>query len=279
MLKSSFPVRVLREYRWLHSLALGGDLRAAHAATPTGSPFIVHACEGTDDLARNELWELDQLGLLDVNTVLVHGLAIDGEGADRIRDRGASLIVCPSSNSILFGKVPDMSLPHAIEKVALGNDSPLTATGDLLDEIRFALRHCDLSPQAAYRMVTTAPAAILHLRNSEGSIKKSGAADLIAVRDTGQNTIERLWNLSARDVEFVMIAGRVQLVSEALLERLPLTMTRGLEPLCIGGTIRWLRAPVRALLQKAEEVLGKGEVRLGSRAICIPVGEESQHAF
>lgn len=276
MLAHDFPVKVIQEYGWAHSLALGGDLQRAREATPYGCAFIVHACEGIDELARNELWALDQLGLLDAGTVLVHGLSIDREGIGLMRDRGTSLIVCPSSNNTLFGKLPDMSVLSAIENVALGNDSPLTAEGDLLDEIQFALRCCSLSPQAAYRMVTTVPAAILRLKNDEGCIKKTGVADLIAVRDTGHNPAERLWNLSMRDIEFVMIAGRVQLVSQAILERLPLHTKHGLEPLCVDGTIRWLRAPVSALLQKTEEVLGKGEVRLGGRTICIPPCAESK---
>jgi cytosine/adenosine deaminase-related metal-dependent hydrolase len=276
--RTDFPVRVVQKYGWAHSLALGGDLREARAATPKGCPFIVHACEGVDELAGEELWGLDRLGLLDADAVLVHGLAIDQKGVALMRDRRASLIVCPSSNRFLFEKAPDMSLLSKVENVALGNDSPLTAEGDLLDEIRFAMRFCKFSPQMAYRMVTTAPAAILRLYDTEGSIKESGVADLIAVRDTGHDAKDRLRTLSMNDIEFVMIGGRVQLASEAILEQLPLSAKQNLESLSIDGTIRWLRAPVKTLLQKAEQILGKGEVRLGSRAICLSDYVEAAHA-
>jgi cytosine/adenosine deaminase-related metal-dependent hydrolase len=279
MLREEFPVRVIQKYGWAHSLSLGGDIKTAHAATPKGCAFIIHACEGIDEQARDELRIIDELGLLDADTVLVHGLAIDHEGIALMRARGASLIVCPSSNSTLFQKLPDGSLLNAMHNVALGNDSPLTAEGDLLDEVQFALRHCSLSLQTVFRMVTIAPAAMFRLKDNEGSITESGVADLIAVRDTGQTPAEKLRNLSIRDIEFVMVAGRVQLVSEAILARLPLHIKRGLEPLCIDGTIRWLRAPVCALLQKAEEVLGRGKVRLGSRVISIPPCAESKYAF
>ncbi len=276
--REDFPVRVVRKYGWGHSLALGGDLPHARAAAPEGGPFIVHACEGVDELAREELRGLDRLRLLDSGTVLVHGLAIDYEGVSLICERRASLIICPSSNEFLFCKLPDLSLLSRIENVALGSDSPLTAEGDLLDEIRFAIRSSGISPSDAYHMVTKAPAAILRLRDSEGSISESGFADLIAVRDTGQDPAETLQALSANDVEFVMIRGRVQLASDAILERLPPSETQGLEPISINGSIRWLRAPVKALLQKTEEVLGHGEVRLGSRKILIPAGVEAEHA-
>jgi cytosine/adenosine deaminase-related metal-dependent hydrolase len=275
--REDFPVRVVQEYGWGHSLALGGDLRQAHAATPAGRPFIVHACEGVDAQVRQELWGLDRLGVLDNSTVLVHGLAIDRDGVALMRDRKASLIVCPSSNNFLFKQLPDISLFSKIEKIALGSDSPLTAEGDLLDEIRFAIRFCGISATAAHHMVTTASAAILRLGNAEGSIRESGMADLIAIRDTGQHSADRLQTLSMNDVQLVMIGGRVQLAAEAMLERLPSAVQRGLEPLSIDGSIRWLRAPVKALLQKTEEVLGSGEVRLGHRKLLIPAGMVAEY--
>lgn len=265
--REDFPIRVVKEYGWGHSLALGGDLRAARSATPEGRAFIVHACEGVDEEAREELWGLDRLELLDASAVLVHGLAMDHEGVALMRERRASLIVCPSSNNFLFGKLPDMPLLGSIDNVALGNDSPLTAEGDLLDEIRIAMCYCNISPQVAYRMVTEAPAAILRLGDAEGSIRISGVADLIAVRDTDHDAADRLLTLSMNDVEFVMIGGRVQLASETVLERLPPPAKQGLEPLWVDGTLRWLRAPVKELLRKTEEALGKGEVRLGGKTV------------
>jgi hypothetical protein len=102
-------------------------------------------------------------------------------------------------------------------------------------------------------------------------------ADLIAVRDTGQLSAERLWTLSLNDVELVMIGGRVQLASESMLERLPFSAKHHLEPLSIDGSIRWLRAPIKALLHKAEEVLGRGEVQLGCRKLSIPAEVAAQH--
>jgi cytosine/adenosine deaminase-related metal-dependent hydrolase len=265
-----FPVRVIRRYGWAHSVALGGDLHAARSATCAGSPFIMHACEGNDETVRADVWNLDRLGLLDAETVLVHGLALDDEGAALLRRRKVSVIICPSSNQFLFGKTPAMPFLSGIGNIAIGTDSPLTAIGDLLDEVRFATQACALSPQVAYRMVTTAPAAILRLNNGEGSITESGAADLIAVRDTGGSPAHILQGISADDMELAMIGGRVQLTSDAILDRLPASAKKGLEPLSINGITRWLRAPVGQLLVQAEEVLGAGHVRLNGAPASIP---------
>ena len=269
--RRDFPVRVVQEYGWGHSLALGGDLRAARQATRIGNPFILHACEGVDADSHEELWELDRLGLLDSSTILVHGLAIDAGGIALMRERQASLIACPSSNSFLFETLPDISELGAIDNVSLGNDSPLTAEGDLLDEIQFAARFCGISPETLYRMVTESPATILRLKHAEGSLTASGIADMIAIADAGLEASEMLATLRFQDIELVIIGGRVQLASGAMLERIPLSLRNGLEPLYVDATLRWVRAPVSELLRQSEEVLGSGEVRLGKRTLRTPL--------
>lgn len=270
MLSDGFPVRVNRRYGWAHSPALGGDLLSARAATPEGTAFIVHACEGTDEVARQEVHELDRLGLLDARAVLVHGLALGQRGVALLVKRHASLIVCPSSNQFLFGALPNLSLLTSVPNLSLGNDSPLTAAGDLLDELRFAMNACCVEPSVAYGMVTTAPSSVLRLTNGEGTLSQGGVGDLIAVRDTGQQPADRLRSLTMHDVEFVMLGGRIQLSSETLLNRLSKSVEHGLEPLLVDGTTRWLRAPVAHLLHRAEEVLGRGQVRPGHRAVSLP---------
>jgi SAM-dependent methyltransferase len=275
--QDNFPVRVVRDYRWGHSLAFENDLRSAHAASPHGAPFLVHACEGTDERARAELEQLDRLGVLDASTVLVHGLAIGDQGAALMRLRRASLVICPSSNEFLFGRVPDPEILGSIRQVALGSDSPLTAAGDLLDEVRFAMRFCGLAAPVAWRMITEAPAAMLRLAHGEGSLRPSARADLIAVRARAGEPAERLRTLTSADVELVMIGGCVHLASAQILRRLPSSAQAGLEPLWIDGSVRWLRAPVRELVRAAEDVLGRGCLRLGGKPVRIPSAAEARY--
>jgi hypothetical protein len=163
-----------------------------------------------------------------------------------------------------------MELLGTMENIALGSDSPLTAAGDLLDEIRFAIECCGIAPDRAYRMVTETSATILHLEDGEGALAMPGPADLIAIRDTGEDAAERLWMLSMTDIELVIIRGQVQLASETVWQLLPPQVKHGLEPLWIEGSVRWLRAPVMELLRKAEAVLGSGEVRLAGRMVRRP---------
>jgi cytosine/adenosine deaminase-related metal-dependent hydrolase len=266
-----FPVRVVQRFGWAHSLALGGDVVRAHSSTLQDCPFIIHISEGIDDIAKQELFSLDRLGALDTSTVVVHGLAIDLDGIALMRERRASLIACPSSNHFLFGRLPDITALARLKNVALGSDSPLTAVGDLLDELRFAISHCDIAPETAYRMVTTAPARLLRLQETDGTIRLSGPADLIAVHDTGVTPALRLTQLSMRDIELVIIDGRLQLASDDIRHRLSLDLQNTLQPLEIDGTLRWLRAPVTQLMRQSEEILGSGQVRLGGRLMTMPL--------
>ncbi|HYK35155.1 methyltransferase domain-containing protein [Alloacidobacterium sp.] len=269
LLERDFPVRAISHFGWEHSLAFAGDVKAAHDNTPESHPFIIHACEGIDEGSSAELRTLDELGVLDQRTVIVHGLALDEDGIVLLNTRGSSLIACPSSNQFLFGKAPSQQILNSVTRLALGSDSSLTATGDLLDEIRFAVETCRLTPQRLYSLVMDSPSSILHSENG-GQIRPGSLADLIAVRDRNGDPAEVLCSLSANDIELVLLEGRVQLASEPIFEKLSQDDREGLEPLSIDGSVRWLRAPIDNLLREAEDVLGKSQVRLGGRLLCRP---------
>lgn len=263
--RNDFPVRVVQRYGWAHSLVQGGDLIEAHRTTPQSAPFIVHTSEGVDALSQQEIFALDQLGVLDAHTVLVHGLAMNDAGITVMNERHASLIVCPSSNQFLFGILPSGNLIHEIENTSLGSDSPITGIGDLLDEVRFAIEHCGITPDKAYRMVTEAPAKSLRLDDGEGAICEGGMADLVAVRDIGKDVATRMNMLSMTDIELVLLRGKVQLASDEVFRLLPAHVTQGMECLWINGLLRWLRAPVNQLLREAEAVVGHNNAYLGGK--------------
>lgn len=269
LLEQDFPVRVISNFGWEHSLVFAEDVKAAYDNTPESHPFIIHVAEGIDEGASAELRTLDELGVLDQRTVIVHGLALDKDGVELLNTRGSSLITCPSSNHFLFGSALSQEALDSIARLSLGSDSSLTATGDLLDEVRFAAEKCALTPQRLYSLVTDSPASLLRLSGG-GAIRPGYPADLIAVRDRDGGPAEILCSLSANDIELVLLAGRVQLASESIFEKLSQRDREGLEPLSIDGNVRWLRAPVNDLLREAEEVLGAGKVRLGGRLLCRP---------
>lgn len=262
-----FPIRVLSQFGWAHSLAFDRDFVARYHATPLDSPFIIHAAEGTDSHSADEITNLDRLNILDDRIVVVHGLALTARQVALLNERGAAVILCPTSNRFLFNQTLSAELLAAIERKALGSDSPLTANGDLLDEIRSL--HADNAADIAtiYNLVTTHPAALLRLRNSEGRISPGGRADFIAVRDIQRTPAQTLAQLSFINVELVVLAGCVQVTSSELYARLPEPHRLGLHALQVEGVTRYVRAPLRDLFQQAEQVLGRDRLRLGNKEV------------
>ena len=263
----NFPVRVLSRFGWSHSIAFDPDMKEKFHRTPREQPFVLHAAEGVDEESRNELSLLDQMQVLDERTVLVHGLACTAKEISLINRRGASLVVCPTSNWFLFAKTLPRELLTSIERVAVGSDSPITATGDLIDEVHYLYAKTGLSPRMIYSMVTSSAAEMFHLNDGQGRIAESGVADLIAVRDQYESPARTISELTFGDVELVLLAGRVQMASSHLYTRLPDDLRSGMELVEVAGHQRWIRAPLRALFASAERVLGQEKLLLAGREV------------
>ena len=267
LLKSDFPVRVLNKFGWAHSLAFAADPVAAYKEMPAGHPFILHAAEGTDEQSHNELDEIDRLQLLNQQTVVVHGLSLTATQIQRLNVRGAALILCPTSNQFLFHQTLASPLIQSVDRCAIGSDSPITATGDLLDEVNFLAKTQCLSSLALYNAVTTIPANILRLSNGQGEIRPGAPADFIAVRERHCSPSETLVGLTFAGIELVVLGGRIQLASDTVYSRLTDAQRNDLHALQVSGHRRWLRAPLPRLFASAEQVLGRGALRLGNKEV------------
>lgn len=241
--RPDFPVRVLRDYEWAHSLGFDFDVAPRQDSDPE-TPFIIHAGEGIDERSAAEIAELDRRGLLNARTVLVHALALDSDTVSLLNQRGAAVVWCPTSNRFLFGNTLDADTLSGIHNLALGSDSALTSAGDLLEDVNFAYRETGISPERLYEMVYTAPSRIFRMRNGEGRLRPGGVADLIAIRDADAEPAEVLANLSGDDVELIVLRGQIQLARKPIMERLPPVWREGLVPVDLDGKTVWLRAPI-----------------------------------
>ena len=261
-----FPVHVLKKFAWAHSLEFDSDASAKLRSASPDLPFVIHLAEGTDESSAQEIFALTDADALDSRTVIVHGLALDREGRQLLRESGAALIWCPSSNYFLFGHTHTPESISEIGNVALGNDSPLTAAGDLLDEIRFAYKSLGMNAGELYRQVTSRAASILRLHDGQGHIRPNGIADLIAVRDMGIDPAQRLAELSANDIELVILNGNIQLASQEIMGRLPEEMTHGLRPIRVEDRLRWVRAPLGRMFRETHSALGD-KWKLGGKEV------------
>src|SRR5262249_27983269 len=72
----NFPLRVVKQFGWAHSLEYSPDLAERFRATPPEWPFVIHVAEGTDRTARREIFQLDEMKALDDRTILVHAIGL-----------------------------------------------------------------------------------------------------------------------------------------------------------------------------------------------------------
>jgi cytosine/adenosine deaminase-related metal-dependent hydrolase len=251
-----FPVRVLRRFAWAHSLDFSPDLTARYRDAPAYRPFIIHAAEGTDAKAASEITRLNELGVLDPRTVLVHAIAAGPREIALLREHRCSIVWCPGSNLAIYGRTLSRQVLDSGIPVALGTDSALTSPGDLADELRTA-HSLGIDHERLYGMVTTDAASILRLADGEGEIRDNGVADLVAVEDRGQTPAEAILDLRPL---MVMVDGRIRLLAGSLASAKPLNRI----DVENRGTF-YVDADVAALSREATAALGSSFTLAGKR--------------
>jgi cytosine/adenosine deaminase-related metal-dependent hydrolase len=248
-----FPVTVVKRLGWAHSLDFSGDVPERFDNTPPAWPFVIHAAEGRDRRARAEISRLDELGLLTERTVLVHANAAGPRELRLLRERGCSIVWCPSSNLACYGATLGPEALASGIPVALGTDSAITAGVSLPDEIRVAHKQFGVPLKDLYRMVTSHAAEIFRLN--------SHAGDLVAVVDEGQTPAEALLTFHP---EMVMVAGELRLVSSRFRER-----CRGFHRIRLEGRGDWMiDADIPNLSREVRAATGP-EIRLAGTLVTV----------
>jgi cytosine/adenosine deaminase-related metal-dependent hydrolase len=208
VLRRRFPVRVLNQFGYSHSLQIDGEaVTTSHRKTPPDWPWMIHAGEGCDHEAQHELDTLERLGCLTPNTVLIHGVGFGRAAADRVIGAGAGLVWCPSSNDFLFRRTADVRAFDDADRLALGSDSRLSGEGDLLDELKAAYATRQLSAEGLARIVTSGAAQLLRLP-AAGRVAAGVPADLTVVRPLAACPFDTLVSATRSDVRMTMIDGQ-----------------------------------------------------------------------
>ncbi len=226
LFKSDFPVRVLKEYGWAHSLHFDTDeeiVRSYHA-TPKEWPWFIHLAEGTDSGARSEYERLKKLGCTGKNSIFIHGVGITSED-EYLMDN--HLVICPTTNLYLLGQTLASTSRFHRTHLMIGSDSRLTAEGDLLDELRsyqslFGQPDGLINPYMIYHSVVTEPRHRIGIlgsyRDSPWDIGQH--ADLIAFKfDFETRLPAALFQSQRADVSLVIYNGVPRIGEPHLMER------------------------------------------------------------
>jgi cytosine/adenosine deaminase-related metal-dependent hydrolase len=241
-----FPVQVLKQYGWSHSLGFATD--PARDYRHSRGPYLIHAAEGLNGRSSSEVDELVRLGLLGPRTVIVHAVAVSERQQSCLEAADCSVVWCPSSNFRLYGRTAPIDRYLGRLRIGLGTDSTISGTPHLLDELRVAHQSGLASPMDVLRMVTTTAAEILGLGGGQGRVEPGGCADVMAVPDAPGTPGDALLAATPADVALVLVGGEPRLAGEAQASQLglgsPNARTAG-RPTWMAGDIAALRRRIR----------------------------------
>ncbi|MBT2144031.1 MULTISPECIES: amidohydrolase family protein [unclassified Rhodanobacter] len=242
---TDFPVALLRDYGWSYALGwpgYGPPVQQSFAATPADRPWLIHLAEGTDATAQAELDQLDRLGCLAANSVLVHGVGLRERDIDRVIASGAAVVWCPTSNHALLGRSLDPRRLCAAGRLTLGSDSRLSGARDLLDEMRGVAARGELGPRQLLGLATADAARILRL-SGRGSLAPGARADLVIVEDRGGSAESSLTGIRRGDIRAVVRDGVPRIADPDFAEWFAATGVDAV-PVTLDGKPKLLAGPL-----------------------------------
>ncbi len=143
-------------------------------------------------------------GMLNARTLLGHGIHLDASERTLIRDAGASVVHCPSSNAFLQSGV--MPLRRWLDEglnIGLGTDvaggPSLSMWNEMamactVSKLRFALlteKNATLKPAEVFHVATLGAAKALGLSDRIGNLEKGKDADFVVVDPRQTDPAER----------------------------------------------------------------------------------------
>ncbi|WP_417677323.1 guanine deaminase [Pseudodonghicola sp.] len=153
-----------------------------------------HLSEQTDEIAwvkelfpqaRDYLDTYEQFGLLGQNGLYGHAIHLEPRERDRLREVGAALVHCPTSNTFIGSGLFDMAgLMAEGQRIGLATDTGGGSSFSMLRTMAAAyeigqLRHTPLHPAQLIWLATVGSAQALRMEDRIGNIAPGMEADLV----------------------------------------------------------------------------------------------------
>jgi len=177
--------------------------------------YVIHLAEGIDETARKEFDQLEQLGLLAPQVVVIHGTALGQTELGKLKQAGMPLIWSPSSNIDLYGGTNDIGQAKSLGlQIAIAPDWTPSGEPNMMDELRGAqaLNTSKLgkifSTKDLVLMATSKAAAALKFEGEIGSLKPGLRADLLVIEGDGAKPYDALVGAKLGQVRLVVVRGK-----------------------------------------------------------------------
>ena len=163
-----------------------------------------HLSEQTDEIAwvqelfpqsRDYLDTYESQGLLHEGAVFGHAIHLTPREKDRLRETGASLVHCPTSNTFIGSGLFDMTLARSL-RTGLATDTGGGSSFSMLRTMAAAyevaqLRGQALHPSQLWWLATVGSARALHAETRIGNIAPGLEADLVILNLASTPAIEQ----------------------------------------------------------------------------------------
>ncbi|PKL47166.1 MAG: hypothetical protein CVV42_13925 [Candidatus Riflebacteria bacterium HGW-Riflebacteria-2] len=226
-------------------------------------PFIVHAGEGKHKDLREEIEQLNRMGAIDKNTVLVNCTFLEEADLQLIASRGSSIVWLPTSSERIFGRQPDirkireLGIPYTI-----GTDSSITGStnlqADLRQALKFARSHldCSITARDLIKTVTIDAARIFGIEKQTGSILPGRKADFVVFKQQPDcDVFEQFISMQPDDFSMVVHKGTMIIGNDEFRKISAIDFSQYSE-VKFNGTTKILYGQPSQLLERLRHKLG-----------------------
>jgi cytosine/adenosine deaminase-related metal-dependent hydrolase len=237
-------VNVFQDCYSLHSLAFEKNWKwKLNNPFKWGKPIVIHAGEGTDVMALDEIKKLKAANFFKKKIVVVHGVAMQPEDATSF----AGLVWCPASNFFLLNQTAPVRQLAGRTRIVFGTDSTLTASWNSWQHFRQALGTGMVRENELLPMLGKTPASLWNLPS--GEIKEGAAADLLLLPSAGT-----IFSNNPTDIAAVIKGGEFRLADTRIFrkERLPSSFQSSSSPVIIEGVEKLVWGNVEGLMKQVK---------------------------
>lgn len=178
-------------------------------------PYVIHAGEGTDEAAHNEINQLIKMNFFNKSLFTVHGVAMNNEQVENFE----ALIWCPASNYFLLNKTADIQKLKTKTSILFGTDSTLTASWNLWEHLRLARETKMMTDEELFETITENPAEKWR-QKSIGSISVNNNADIVIAKTDINKGFDAFYSINPEDILLVLHQGEMRLFSEEIKNQL-----------------------------------------------------------
>jgi cytosine/adenosine deaminase-related metal-dependent hydrolase len=211
----------------------------------SNQPVVIHAGEGTDEIAANEITRLAKANYFRKKIVAVHGVAMSPAQASSF----AGVVWCPASNFFLLDQTAKVDQLHGHTQIVFGTDSTLTSSWNCWEHFRCGLQTKMITEKELLPMLSQTPALLWNLAWL-GEVREGAIADLLLLPPG-----DTIFCNNPPDILAVIKQGEFRLADTGLFKKddLPLSFTSLSSEIVMSGKQKVVYGDFNGLVKEIQQ--------------------------